>query len=73
MTNLVCACKGCNNRTEGCHASCADYAEYRAECDRILKAKYDDYAANAPHIVTPSVAKYRRETHYKMGRRFSCN
>ena len=28
-------CKSCGDRHPGCHSSCQNYAEYRAEIDRI--------------------------------------
>lgn len=32
-------CQGCADRSTGCHATCARYAEYRAERDRQLTEK----------------------------------
>ena len=36
---MKCACKDCTKRFVGCHATCADYAEFRKGVDNMRKAK----------------------------------
>ena len=36
LTPVKCHCKDCPDRTQNCHGKCETYAQYRAECDRVL-------------------------------------
>lgn len=33
----MCKCKGCTKREVGCHANCADYADYKAKLEEQKK------------------------------------
>ena len=35
----MCPCKGCEVRSENCHAGCPDYLKFRAEIDKINRIK----------------------------------
>lgn len=35
----MCPCKGCEVRSENCHAGCEDYKRFRSELDKKAQAK----------------------------------
>ena len=41
-------CKGCEDRTVGCHSVCERYQEYAAICEAIRKQRRLDRVALAP-------------------------
>lgn len=48
LTPAVSPCKGCPDRSPGCHSGCEKYADFRAECDAYIEARrrkheYNDY------------------------------
>lgn len=35
MNEIKCACKNCNDRKLGCHATCEKYKEYKTKTDEM--------------------------------------
>ena len=38
----MCPCKGCEVRSESCHAGCEDYKRFRTELDKINQIKHQE-------------------------------
>ena len=43
-----CPCKGCQDRTEGCHSRCERYKECKRKHDEIMKAKRESVINDIP-------------------------
>lgn len=43
-------CKGCTERTLGCHSKCQRYAEYRKQIDRLNKYRRNEKRCDALEI-----------------------
>ena len=54
---IMSPCKGCEDRSAECHATCKRYAEYRAQCDENIKKRLQSSSIS----INPRIVKMRRE------------
>lgn len=61
-------CHHCQDRTPTCHADCARYASFDAECERIRQERYQTkaYKGETPGI---KAALDKRQYRIKQGRK----
>lgn len=61
---MKCDCRGCENRSIGCHGKCEKYAEFRARMERIKEQQAAESAANdaTARAITRAVGKYKWNT-----------
>ncbi len=59
----LCPCKGCQDRSVGCHAKCDSYKEWKREVDDIRVKKQEAKLLNdALHPKKKIVTKRRKRT-----------
>lgn len=55
-------CKGCEERSAECHATCKKYAEYRAEREATYEARKREYTLSInPRAIKGKTEKLKRQ------------
>ena len=64
-------CKGCEERTLGCHAKCEEYIEYRKRLDEILEERQKVRMLNEADTLRPhrEFTSYKREVNSRLYKR----